>query len=69
MPVFTLHCPDCERNFKGMVMFGATMPEVWVCSVCKSDRATPIHEENHSHPWAKDPCDHDSHKTCPCCVV
>ncbi len=69
MPVFTLHCPDCKREFKGMVMTGATTPEIWVCSACKSDRATIIHEDHDSHPWAKDSCDHDSHKTCPCCVV
>ena len=52
-----------------MVMTGAKAPDVWVCAVCKSDRAIPIHEDYHSHPWAKDSCDHDSHSTCPCCVV
>ncbi len=69
MSVLTLWCPDCEREFKGMVMTGAKVPDVWVCAVCKNDRANPIHEDHHSHPWAKDPCDHDAHRTCPCCVV
>ena len=67
MPVLTLWCPDCKREFKGMVMTGAKVPEVWVCAACKSDRATPIHEDHHSHPWAKDSSDHG--RNCPCCVV
>ena len=71
MPVLTLHCPDCKREFKGMVMVGAKTPEVWVCAVCKGDRAVPIHEDYHTHPWAKEPSDHkhDSVKSCSCCVV
>lgn len=42
MPVWTLHCPGCGNGFRSLVMEGARVPAVWVCSACGSREATPI---------------------------
>lgn len=42
MPVWTLSCPACENAFRSLVMEGARVPAVWVCSACGSRDATPV---------------------------
>jgi hypothetical protein len=67
MPVLELVCPDCGHRFRSLVMDGARVPPVWVCSVCGSRRAhpqptlAPLH-----HPWSGDPDDGRS-GGCGCC--
>jgi transcription elongation factor Elf1 len=41
MPVWELTCPDCGHQFRSLVMAGARVPQVWVCSACGSRRAHP----------------------------
>lgn len=43
MPVWELECPDCGHVFRSLVMAGATVPRVWVCSTCGSRAARPLH--------------------------
>lgn len=54
MPIYTLECPDCGHEFRGMVMEGTQPPSVWVCSECGSERAGPRADaEPEAHPWEK----------------
>ena len=63
MPVLTLKCPDCGHVFKGLVLEGTKLPELWVCSRCRSDKAEPQADiVPQKHPWD------DGHGPgCPCC--
>lgn len=63
MPVYLLRCPDCDHEFRGMVLKGTKPPELWVCSQCKSDRAIPADDvAPEKHPWD------EAHRFgCPCC--
>ncbi|WP_088318962.1 zinc ribbon domain-containing protein [Kineosporia sp. R_H_3] len=45
MPVWELVCPDCGHTFRSLVMAGARVPAVWVCSACGSRRAGPASVE------------------------
>jgi len=36
MAVWLLRCPDCDHEFQSLVMDGARVPSVWVCSGCGS---------------------------------
>ena len=61
MPVLDLRCPDCGHGFRSLVMEGAKVPEVWVCSACGSRRAHPEHTvEVTDHPWS-------GGRSCGCC--
>jgi hypothetical protein len=52
MPVYTLHCPDCDRRFKGMVLAHTEPPREWLCSKCGSRRAVPVTGvKPEPHPW------------------
>lgn len=63
MPVYDLHCPDCDHRFKGMVMAQTRPPREWVCSKCGSRRAAPASgSEPAPHPW-----EHRPGGGCPCC--
>lgn len=62
MPVLQLACPDCGNEFRSLVMEGAKVPEVWVCSKCGSRRAEPHgFDEQTKHPWT------DGSVSCSCC--
>lgn len=76
MPVFLVECPDCLHRFKGMVFEGAKLPDIWVCSKCKSDRAAPMNGvEPARHPWdiksgnSDHRHQHGAKGGCPCCVI
>jgi len=45
VPVWELVCPDCGHTFRSLVMEGARVPAVWVCSACGSRRAGPASVE------------------------
>ncbi len=62
MPVLQLSCPDCGNAFRSLVIEGAKVPEVWICSRCGSRRAAPREsDEQVHHPWA------DGSPSCSCC--
>lgn len=63
MPIYQLHCPDCEYRFTGMVFEGARLPEVWVCPACNGDKAQP---DEHCPPMAH-PLEVSHGSGCPCC--
>ena len=51
MPVYSLHCPDCEHDFKGLVLAGTQEPAEWVCSVCGGKNAARSNlDEREEHP-------------------
>ena len=53
MPVLEVICPDCGHRYRSLVVAGAPVPAVWVCSVCGSRRGQPVGEaEDTHHPWA-----------------
>ena len=63
MPVYILHCPDCERVFKGLVLAGTQEPEEWACSGCGGKSATRADfDEQEEHPLE---AEHGA--GCPCC--
>jgi rubrerythrin len=62
MPVYIIKCPDCEHQFKGLVMTNTQAPKEWVCSVCGSHQAKPVFQYSNGHPLE------NSHGAgCPCC--
>ena len=63
MPVYLLKCPDCGHEFQSLVLNGAKIPEIWICSDCGSRAAQPIGER------ASDfhPLENKHVKGCPCC--
>lgn len=74
MPVFTLQCPQCRHEFKGLVLAGSKVPECWVCSACGSDRAAVKPGTTaEPHPWDAVPAEEASGRSlrhpasCPCC--
>lgn len=50
MPVYIIKCPDCEHQFKGLVMANTQKPKEWVCSQCGSHLAKPIFQYSSEHP-------------------
>ena len=63
MPVYSLHCPDCEHDFKGLVLAGTQVPAEWVCSVCGGKNAARSNlDEREEHPLE---VEHGA--GCPCC--
>jgi hypothetical protein len=63
VPVYSLHCPDCDHRFKGMVMAHTTPPREWACSHCGGRRAAPASgSQPEPHPW-----EHGSGGGCLCC--
>jgi len=51
MPVYIIKCPNCEHQFKGLVMANTQEPKEWVCSQCGSRQAKPIFQYSSEHPW------------------
>jgi predicted nucleic acid-binding Zn ribbon protein len=63
MPIYLLKCPDCGHEFQSLVLNGARIPEIWVCSECGSRAVKPIAERSSDfHPLEK-----PHGKGCPCC--
>ena len=64
MPVYSLKCPDCSNEFRGMVLAYTKPPEKWVCSKCLSENVEPIKDQKPEvHPW-----DDGAHGSgCLCC--
>jgi len=61
MAVWELLCADCGHEFRSLVMPGARVPAVWVCSVCGSRRAHPqAVVDGTGHPFSGGP-------SCGCC--
>ena len=53
MPVYKILCPDCGNEYLTLVMEGARVPQVWVCSHCKGrDGRISEKEVQTSHPWS-----------------
>lgn len=63
MPIYLLKCPYCGHEFQSLVLNGAQIPEVWVCSACGSQEAKPIAER----PSDFHPLETPHGKGCPCC--
>ena len=62
MPVYIIKCPDCEHQFKGMVLANTQEPKEWVCSQCGSHQAKPVFQYDNEHPLE------NAHGAgCPCC--
>jgi ribosomal protein L37AE/L43A len=54
MPVYVLRCPDCQHEFRSLVLAGTRSPEVWSCSKCGSSHAAPKADEPATeHPWER----------------
>jgi len=62
MPIYIIKCPDCEHQFKGLVMENTQKPKEWVCSQCGSYLAMPIFQYNYEHPL-----DNSHRGSCLCC--
>lgn len=63
MPVYQLHCPNCEHRFTGMVFQGARLPELWICPQCNSENAQRVE----SCPPMAHPLEASHGSGCPCC--
>lgn len=53
MAVLRIACPDCGSEYRSLVVAGAKVPTVWVCSECSGRRARVaevLHDSN--HPWS-----------------
>lgn len=49
MPVYIIQCPECEHQFKGLVLVNTREPKEWVCSECGSREAKPIFQYRGEH--------------------
>jgi hypothetical protein len=63
VPVLRIRCPDCGHEYRSLVMPGARVPPIWVCSACGNRRARPQPDDDghgEAHPLADGP-------SCGCC--
>lgn len=63
MPVYSLQCPDCQHQFKGLVLEGTQEPKEWVCSKCGSHKAQKMTPDDH----VEHPLENTHGSGCPCC--
>ncbi|MXX64378.1 MAG: hypothetical protein F4Y75_08095 [Acidimicrobiia bacterium] len=53
MPVYKIVCPDCGYEYLTLVMEGARVPRVWVCSQCKGRNGRVAEDTvETAHPWS-----------------
>lgn len=65
MPVLLLECPDCQHQYRSLVLAGTRSPQVWVCSKCGSEAVAPkVGNCPSEHPWESS---NPYQSACPCC--
>jgi len=70
MPVYIVQCPDCEHEFRSLILAGTLPPEAWFCSKCGGERAVPKPGAAlEKHPWERERSAKDGHGySCLCCA-